>query len=86
MKSRRLSNDKLKVIRNYLPQGSNNIIAKITGLSPVQVSKVLHGVHLNPQVIEEALKIAIEDKALSEALEMKYNDLVNNQSHGTSKI
>jgi hypothetical protein len=68
MKNRRVSNDKLKVIRNYLPQGSNKIIAGITGLTPIYVSKVLHGVHLNLNVIEEAVKIALEEKSKAETL------------------
>jgi len=68
MKNRKISNEKLKEMRNYLPQGSNKIIADKTGLTPIYISKVLHGVHLNLNVIEEAIKIAVEEKNKTEAL------------------
>jgi hypothetical protein len=68
MRNRRINSDKLKMMRCYLPQGSNKIIASKTGLTPIYVSKVLHGVHSNMTVIEEALKIAVEEKTKSEAL------------------
>jgi hypothetical protein len=64
----KISNNKLKMMRDYLPQGSNKIIADITGFSPVYISKVLHGVHLNIQVIEEAIKIATDVKTKTETL------------------
>jgi hypothetical protein len=68
MRDKRISTDKLKQIRNYLPQGSNKIIAEKTGLSSTFVSKVLHGIHLNVKVIEEAIKIAVDEKTKTEAL------------------
>lgn len=68
MKTKRVNPEKLKQMRNYLPQGANIIIAKKTGMTPVYVSKVLHGIHLNINVIEEAIKIALEEKNKSEAL------------------
>ena len=86
MKNRRISNDKLKVIRNYLPHGSNKIIAKQTGFTSIYVSKVLHGVYLNAQIIEEALKIATEEKTLTESLNIKLNALLINQTNGTGII
>ena len=58
-----LTDEKLKALRDYLPQGSNKAIAIKTGLSPAYISKVLHGFYVNVPVIEEALTIALEEKA-----------------------
>lgn len=71
MKSRKINLDQLKVMRNHLPQGSNRIIAGKTGLTPVYISKVLHGVHLNIDVIEEALKLALEVKSKTDTINEK---------------
>lgn len=68
MRNRRISNEKLKQMRSYLPHGSNSIIAKKTGLTQEYVSKVLHGVYSNYSVINEALNIALEEKTKSDAL------------------
>lgn len=70
MKRCRVSNEKLKTMRNYLPQGANKIIANKTGLTPIYISKVLHGVHVNIPVIEEAVKIALEEKVLRDTLDL----------------
>ena len=74
MKNRKISLDKLKAIRDHLPQGSNRIIADKTGLSPVYISKVLNGVHLNVAVIEEALKIAVEEKSSLDIINEKLDN------------
>jgi hypothetical protein len=68
MRNKRISTDILQLLRNYLLQGSNKIIAEMTGLTPIYISKVLHGIHLNVKVIEEAIKIAVEEKTKTEAL------------------
>lgn len=77
MRNRRISTDKLKAIRNYLPQGSNKIISEKTGLTPIYVSKVLNGVHQNIPVIEEALKLALEEKAIRDTFDSKLDTLLN---------
>jgi hypothetical protein len=62
MRNRKISYEKLKLMRNYLPQGSNIIISDITGFTLAYISKVLHVAHQNVQVIEEATKIALEER------------------------
>jgi predicted metallopeptidase len=77
MRYRRISTDKLKQIRNYLPQGSNKIISKKTGYTPIYISKVLHGVNFNSLVIEEALKIALVEKTKAVELNEIFDNILN---------
>lgn len=78
MRNRGISKEDLKCLRHYLPRCSNNIIAEKTGLTPIYISKVLNGVHYNMAVIEEAIVIALKEKAIRDSLVSKL-ELVKNQ-------
>lgn len=75
MRNRWITKEWLKSIRQCLPHGSNNIIAEKTGLTPIYISKVLNGVYYNFSVIEEAVNIALKEKAIRDSLTSKLDTL-----------
>jgi hypothetical protein len=81
MRNLRITDAKLKEMRNFLPQGSTKLIAIKTGLTPIYVSKVLHGVHLNLNVINEAIKIALEEKNETDELNQTLENSFNNNGN-----
>jgi hypothetical protein len=65
----KLSKEKLSKIRILLPQGSGRKISKILGCTECTVSRVLNGASDFTGVLEEALKIIEERKALLKKIE-----------------